>query len=50
MISENANYAESKIQQNENESRIAELEMIIKNSQVVEGDDSKKGVQMESVV
>ncbi|HOF42723.1 MAG TPA: transcription elongation factor GreA [Candidatus Moranbacteria bacterium] len=49
-LSENAEYAEAKSQQNENESRIAELEMIIKNSQVVERDDSKKGVQMGSVV
>lgn len=49
-LSENAEYAEAKSQQNENESRIGELEMIIKNSQVVEKDDSKKGAQMGSVV
>lgn len=49
-LSENAEYAEAKSQQNENESRIAELEMIVKNSQVAERDDSKKGVQMSSVV
>lgn len=49
-LSENAEYAEAKSQQNENESRIAELEMIIKNSEVAEKDDSKKGAQMGSVV
>lgn len=49
-LSENAEYAEAKSQQNENESRIAELEMVLKNSQVVERDDSKRGVQMGSVV
>lgn len=49
-LSENAEYAEAKTQQNENESRVAELEMILKNSQVVEKDDSQKGVQMGSVV
>jgi transcription elongation factor GreA len=49
-LSENAEYAEAKSQQNENESRIGELEMIIKNSQVVERDDSMKGAQMGSKV
>ena len=49
-LSENAEYAEAKTQQNENESRIAELEMIIKNSQVVEKDNSQKGAQISSVV
>ena len=49
-MSENAEYAEAKTQQNENESRIAELEMIIKNSQVVEKDNSQKGAQIGSVV
>ena len=49
-LSENAEYAEAKSQQNENESRVSELEMIIKNSQVVERDDSQKGAQMSSVV
>jgi len=49
-LSENAEYAEAKSQQNENESRIGELEMIIKNSQVVERDESQKGAQMSSVV
>ena len=49
-LSENAEYAEAKSQQNENESRIGELEMIIKNSQVVERDASQKGAQMSSTV
>lgn len=49
-LSENAEYAEAKSQQNENESRIAELEMVIKNSQVVEKDESASGVQMGSKV
>ena len=49
-LSENAEYAEAKSQQNENESRIGELEMIIKNSQVVQRDDSQKGAQMSSIV
>ena len=49
-LSENAEYAEAKSEQNENESRIGELEMIIKNSQVVERDDSQKGAQMSSIV
>jgi transcription elongation factor GreA len=49
-LSENAEYAEAKTQQNENESRIAELETVLKNSQVVEKDDSQKGVQISSVV
>ena len=49
-LSENAEYAEAKTQQNENESRIAELEMILKNSEVVEKNKSHKGAQMGSVV
>lgn len=49
-LSENAEYAEAKNQQNENESRIAELEMTIKNSQIVEKDNSQKSVQISSVV
>lgn len=49
-LSENAEYAEAKNQQNENESKIAELEMIIKNSQIVEKDESQKGAQIGSVV
>ncbi|MDO8529092.1 MAG: transcription elongation factor GreA [bacterium] len=49
-LSENAEYSEAKRQQGENESRIAELEMVIKNSQVVERNDSMEGIQMSSRV
>lgn len=49
-LSENAEYSEAKRQQGENENKIAELEMIIKNSQVVEHDKSMKGIQMGSKV
>jgi len=49
-LSENAEYAEAKSQQNENESRISELEMIVKNSQVVEKDEKIKGAQVGSIV
>lgn len=49
-LSENAEYAEAKHQQNENESRIAELEAIIKNSEVVEHDKSIIGIQIGSRV
>lgn len=47
-LSENAEYAEAKSQQTENESRISELEMIIKNSQIVEHSESAKGIQIGS--
>ena len=49
-LSENAEYTEAKRQQGENENRIAELEMVIKDSQVVEHDNSMKGIQMGSKV
>ncbi|MEI7621915.1 MAG: transcription elongation factor GreA [Candidatus Moraniibacteriota bacterium] len=49
-LSENAEYSEAKSQQNENESRIGELEMVVKNSQVVEKDERVKGAQIGSVV
>jgi transcription elongation factor GreA len=49
-LSENAEYAEAKRQQNENENRIVELEMVIKNSEVVEYDKSVIGIQMGSRV
>lgn len=49
-LSENAEYSEAKRQQTENESRIAELEMVIKNSQIVEYDDKTDSVQMGSAV
>lgn len=47
-LSENAEYSEAKRQQGENETRVAELEMIIKTSQVVEHDNSAKEIQMGS--
>ncbi len=49
-LSENAEYAEAKHQQNENENRIAELEAVIKNSEVVEHDKSVIGIQIGSKV
>ena len=49
-ISENAEYTEAKRQQSENENRIAELEMIIKNSEIAEHDESLTGIQMGSKV
>lgn len=49
-LSENAEYAEAKRQQNENEARIAELEMIIKDSQVAEHDEKITTVQIGSIV
>ena len=49
-LSENAEYAEAKRQQNENELKIAELEMLIKDSQIVEYDKSVGAIQMGSKV
>jgi transcription elongation factor GreA len=49
-LSENAEYSEAKRQQNENENRIAELEMIVKNSKLVEHDSKSKVVQIGSTV
>lgn len=49
-LSENAEYAEAKAQQNENESRIMELEMVIKNSEVVEHNGKTTEIQMGSKV
>ena len=49
-LSENAEYAEAKSQQVENETRISELEMIIKDSQVVEKEKGNGHVQLGSVV
>jgi transcription elongation factor GreA len=49
-LSENAEYSEAKRQQGENESRIAELEMVIKDSRVVERDEKNRGIQMGSKV
>ncbi len=49
-LSENAEYAEAKHQQNENENRVAELEVVIKDSEVVEHDKSVIGIQIGSKV
>lgn len=49
-LSENAEYAEAKHQQNENESRVVELEVVIKDSEVVEHDKSVIGIQIGSKV
>ena len=49
-LSENAEYAEAKGQQSENELRISQLEMMIKDVQIVEHDKSVNAVQMGSKV
>lgn len=49
-LSENAEYAEAKHQQAENEARIAELEFMLKESTVVKYDKANGGVQMGSAV
>jgi transcription elongation factor GreA len=49
-LSENAEYSEAKRQQNENESRIAELEMQIKESVVAEHDGVSSTIQVGSKV
>jgi transcription elongation factor GreA len=49
-LSENAEYAEAKHQQNENENRVAALEAIIKDSEVVEHDKTVIGIQIGSKV
>lgn len=49
-LSENAEYSEAKHQQNENESRIAELEMQLKESVVAQTNGGTANVQIGSVV
>ena len=49
-LSENAEYSEAKSQQNENESRIAQLEVTIKDVEVVEKDTSDGTVGIGSEV
>ena len=49
-LSENAEYTEAKRQQNENETRVAELEMIIKDSEVAEHNNKSRVIQMGSKV
>ena len=49
-LSENAEYSEAKRQQSETESKIAELEFILKEAQVVAYSKSEDTVQMSSTV
>jgi len=49
-LSENAEYSEAKSQQSENEARIAELEFMLKESEVVAYNKSSEMVQMGSKV
>jgi len=49
-LSENAEYSEAKAQQAENEARIAELEVLLKESTVVAFDKESSVVQMGSKV
>ncbi len=49
-LSENAEYSEAKRQQNENEFRIAKLEEMAKNSQVVKHNKSSNSVQLDSTI
>ena len=49
-LSENAEYSEAKSQQGENELRIAELEMMIKDSEVVSVEGNGDGIQIGSKV
>lgn len=49
-LSENAEYSEAKREQTENESRIAQLEAMIKDAEVVKHDGRIKGVQIGSKV
>jgi len=49
-LSENAEYAEAKRQQAENEARVAELEFLLKEAKVVKHDKSSQAVQMGSRV
>ncbi|HBO17014.1 MAG: Transcription elongation factor GreA [Candidatus Moranbacteria bacterium GW2011_GWE2_35_2-] len=49
-LSENAEYSEAKRQQAENETRIAQLEVMIKNSEVVERNGNSDCVEIGSFV
>lgn len=49
-LSENAEYSTAKQQQAENEARIAELEMMIKNAEVVKRDEKDSSAQIGSKV
>ena len=49
-LSENAEYSTAKDRQAENEQRIAELEMMLKDVEIAEHDDSDTSIQIGSVV
>lgn len=49
-LSENAEYSAAKEQQTENEARVAQLEMLIKESRVVERDQNDKSAQIGAKV
>ncbi|MFC1644884.1 transcription elongation factor GreA [Patescibacteria group bacterium] len=49
-LSENAEYSEAKSQQTENETRIAQLEILIKEAKIVEKSSSSDAVQIGSSV
>jgi len=49
-LSENAEYSEAKSQQSENEARIAELEYMLKESEVVSYNKSSETIQMGSKI
>ena len=49
-LSENAEYSEAKSQQSENEARIAELEFMLKEAEVVAFNKSSEAVQMGSKI
>ncbi len=49
-LSENAEYSAAKERQTENEQRVAELEVMLKEAEVVERDDSDGSVQIGSQV
>lgn len=49
-LSENAEYSEAKRQQTENETRVAQLEVAIKEAQIVEHDETSEIVEIGSSV
>ncbi len=49
-LSENAEYSAAKEQQAENEQRVAELEMILKDVEIAEHDDADSSAQIGSIV
>ncbi|MDH4330055.1 MAG: transcription elongation factor GreA [Candidatus Moranbacteria bacterium] len=49
-LSENAEYSEAKRQQTENETRVAQLEVMIKEAQIVEHDEASDTIEIGSSV